>query len=69
MNEGFIRELRVFCDVGRTGQGADEYQLQANLIEWHALGADLGQGYFFSRPVAKAEIDSLLAGEPAPETT
>ena len=31
--------------------------------ELRALGADLGQGYYFSKPVPSDQIDSMLAAE------
>ena len=42
---------------------AEGVESQSHATQLRELGADLGQGYFFSKPVSGDEIDTILAGE------
>ncbi|MEL6712925.1 MAG: EAL domain-containing protein, partial [Planctomycetota bacterium] len=42
---------------------AEGVETTAHAKDLRALGVDLGQGYFFSRPVAPEEIDARVAAE------
>ena len=42
---------------------AEGVESESHVEELHALGADLGQGYYFSKPVSGEAIDELLARE------
>ena len=42
---------------------AEGVESASHAAELEALGADLGQGYFYSKPVPAREIDALLAAE------
>ena len=62
--EAVIAMARAF-DLHVVAEGVETEQ---HASELHALGADLGQGYFFSKPVAADTIDELIAAEVAKET-
>jgi diguanylate cyclase (GGDEF)-like protein/PAS domain S-box-containing protein len=54
-------ELSQRLGVHTVAEGIDRAE-QVTLLQ--SLGADLGQGYLFSRPVPATEIDALLAASP-----
>jgi predicted signal transduction protein with EAL and GGDEF domain len=54
-------ELSQRLGVHTVAEGIDRAE-QVTLLQ--SLGADLGQGYLFSRPVPAVEIDALLAASP-----
>jgi diguanylate cyclase (GGDEF)-like protein/PAS domain S-box-containing protein len=54
-------ELSQRLGVHTVAEGIDRAE-QVTLLQ--SLGADLGQGYLFSKPVEASEIDALLAASP-----
>jgi EAL domain-containing protein (putative c-di-GMP-specific phosphodiesterase class I) len=54
-------ELSQRLGVHTVAEGIDRAE-QVALLQ--SLGADLGQGYLFSKPVDASEIDALLAASP-----
>ena len=58
-----IQLMVTFGDATGATEVAEGVETIDHVEELRELGADLGQGYFFSKPVASEQIDSMLAAE------